>query len=307
MGKLKKIINSIKNHYQTEAFKVLAKSIYAILAIFILLFGLILKMGKNLGYSYYFILLNGLLYLLMFVILSITLSIIFYKGIKTEKKMCNKEEYKNLAAYSKKLELYSIEYLKFIHTQTIITKTIEMYLEQRNITALKTYYEKNICPISKKFAQSNIKLKNFDHIKDDGLKGLLLNKFIYAEEKGIEIKIELTEPINRIFIDCIDLYRIIGIFLDNAIEATMETKKQELMITMFYKKTEELYIIIKNTTLPITHNPDDLKNRDISTKGKYRGLGLHIVSEILGRYENVEWKSTYNNPYFTQKIILKEN
>jgi two-component system sensor histidine kinase AgrC len=74
---------------------------------------------------------------------------------------------------------------------------------------------------------------------------------------------------------------------------------------MFYKD-EELYIIIRNTSLPLSHAISQLSSHGISTKGEDRGVGLYNVSLILSDYNNVIWDTTYEEPYFTQKLILRK-
>ena len=72
--------------------------------------------------------------------------------------------------------------------------------------------EKKIIPISNAFTESDTKLGTLSNIKDTALKSLLSSKFIYSMETGIKTEIELTEPITNLYMDSLDISRIIGIF-----------------------------------------------------------------------------------------------
>lgn len=302
-----KLIRNILDNRDTKTFRFLKVAALVILVLYAAVAAIICTYGKNVGFKENFVLIDVLLIFAAAIMSVITIYLLFNQVVEAEKKCCSEEELKSAITYLKELEIYAGNGTEFIHEHAIITKTFEMYLEQKNTSAFKKYYEEKIGPLSRTLALSDIKLKNLNYIKDKGLKGLVTTKIVFAMEKGIDIKIELTETIGDIFIDCIDLYRIVGIFIDNAIEAAVDSKEKELIISMFYRRKKELCIIIKNTTLPIVCKLDQLKKENVSTKGKYRGLGLHIINEITEKYKNVKWKTTYNKPYFIQRLILKED
>ncbi len=119
------------------------------------------------------------------------------------------------------------------------------------------------------------------------------------------MEIELQETINQLPMDCLDLCRVAGIFLDNAMEAAMETEKKEVHFCMFYKDGD-LYLIIQNTALPLPYAIANLRSHEFSTKGEDRGIGLFNVDMVLKNYRNVLWNTNYEEPYFTQELILKQ-
>ena len=51
---------------------------------------------------------------------------------------------------------------------------------------------------------------------------------IYAHESGIDVTIDIPDKVDSFSMDTIDLARILGIFLDNAIEAALETQQPKI-------------------------------------------------------------------------------
>lgn len=215
-------------------------------------------------------------------------------------------QFENLRIYTERLENSYGIMRKFKHDYMNILVTMSGYLKEDDMDGLKEYYGERILPISRAFTESDTKLGALSNIKNTAIKSLLSSKFVYMIEIGIKAEIELTEPINDLNMDCLDLSRVLGIFLDNAMEAAMETEEKEVHFCIFYKE-KNLHLIIQNTALPPTHAISELRSHEISTKGENRGIGLFNVDLILKNYENTIWNTTYEEPYFTQELILMHN
>lgn len=67
------------------------------------------------------------------------------------------------------------------------------------------------------------------------LKGGLLHTLIKADESSINIFIDIQEEISKVNIDYIDLARILGILMDNIIEAATKSEERVNMIGIFKK------------------------------------------------------------------------
>ena len=281
-------------------------------AIFINLFLLVLfyifnfSYGERLGYNYGVIALNGIIFLLLFAV-TVFLMYSVYKVTMGEQAYKHRmAQFENLRTYTERLENSYGIMRKFKHDYMNILITMSGFMKENDMDSLKEYYGERILPISRAFTESDTKLGNLSNIKNTALKSLLSSKFVYMMELGIKAEIELTEPITELNMDCLDLSRIIGIFLDNAMEAAIETDKKEVNFCMFYKEMD-LHLIFQNTALPPTYAISELRSHNISTKGENRGIGLFNVDTILINYENTVWNTAYEEPYFTQELILMHN
>ena len=284
----------------------LLKAIFIDLFILVFFYIFNFSYGEYLGYNYGVIALNGIIFLLLFGI-TVYLMYSIYKATMGEQAYKHRmAQFENLRHYTERLENSYGIMRKFKHDYMNILSTMSGYMEENNMDGLMKYYGDQVLPISHAFAESDTKLGALSNVKNTALKSLLSSKFIYSMEIGIKAEIELLEPIETLPMDSLDLSRVIGIFLDNAIEAATETKEKQLAFCMFYKE-QDLYIIIRNSSPELDHPISELRNQGISSKGVNRGVGLYNVEVILNHYENVIWNTTYENPYFTQEIILRKN
>ncbi len=262
--------------------------------------------GEHLGYNYGVIALNGIIFLILFAITAFLMYYIYKITLAEQAYKHRMAQFENLRTYTDRLEESYGVMRKFKHDYMNILSTLSGFLKDNDMDGLKEYYGERILPISRAFTESDTKLGILSNIKNTALKSLLSSKFVYMMEIGIKTEIELTEPIKELNMDCLDLSRIIGIFLDNAMEASVETEEKEIRFCMFYKE-KDLYLIIQNTALPPTYTISELRSHNVSTKGENRGVGLYNVDIILKNYENVIWNTTYEEPYFTQELILMHN
>ena len=97
--------------------------------------------------------------------------------------------------------------------------------------------------------------------------------------------------------------RMLGIYLDNAIEASMET---EHPIVNFHlgKMNQDIVFIISNTFIDRGLSVAQMYKKEITTKGRGHGIGLSNVSEILNRYDNIYYETLIDGGMFIQQIRI---
>ena len=159
----------------------------------------------------------------------------------------------------------------------------------------KTIIEYIDSVIGEKGKASSTKYSKFKYLPSNGLKGFFYYKFIEAEKKGINVSINISKQIENSFLkdidtkDFKDLARIVGVYLDNAIEASSTSEDKKLGIEMYLIK-EKIELIITNT-FNNEINLDKIGKESFSTKGKHRGHGLLLVNKILSENNMFEAKN----------------
>lgn len=155
------------------------------------------------------------------------------------------------------------------------------------------------------------KYSKFKYLPSNGLKGFFYYKFIEAEKKGINVSVNISKQIENSFLKDIDtkdfknLVRIIGVYLDNAIEASYTSLDKKLGIEIYLIK-DKIEIIITNT-FNNDVNLDKIGKETFSTKGKNRGHGLLLVSKILGENKIFESKNEIKGNIYIQSLKIKNN
>ena len=101
-----------------------------------------------------------------------------------------------------------------------------------------------------------------------------------------------------------NLARIIGVFLDNAREASYISNDKMMGLEVYLIKNDELKIIISNTF----DNKIDIKKMGkeaFSTKGKGRGHGLMLVNYILESNRIFTVDTDINGKVYSQSLSVK--
>ncbi len=150
-----------------------------------------------------------------------------------------------------------------------------------------------------------------NRIPSGGLRGLIYYKILTMKEKKINSNLDVDRSLNELDFDNIpiktnqELCKIVGVFLDNAIQAVSELKKKEIDIYLKYEN-DELYIKVSNNYSGIIEL-DKIDNSGYTTKGKGHGYGLSLVKSIIRENDCFKNDREIHGKTFSQIIRLKIN
>ena len=126
----------------------------------------------------------------------------------------------------------------------------------------------------------------------------------FLENKKIKIKLSITDEIDDLGMSTLDICRIIGVLFDNSIEAAELCDRKFIEIIIF-KKDNSTTFIISNSCLNNTPPVNKIYEKNFSTKGLERGIGLKSVKNILNeKYKNVLLNTEIQNLVFKQELII---
>lgn len=128
-------------------------------------------------------------------------------------------------------------------------------------------------------------VSEYKKISNEPLRGLIIQKFFKAKSSGIRLNVEIIDNYIQIDNDVLNIVRIIGILLDNAIEETANGSNKNVDLA-FVKNDDILEVSVEN---PLSHeiNVKDIFKKGYSTKGAGHGTGLANVSELIDRDSNL--------------------
>lgn len=240
---------------------------------------------------------------LSYMVIILILSVFLIKNIKEE----NQLKYRQLQQsqfndYMKSLEQVNGDMQKFRHDYLNILTTISGYIAIGDMEELKTYFNK-IIKVEHDTLMKNLLMKNISNLEIIELKGLLMAKLILAIEKNINVQIEIPEKIKSIPMDIIDFSRILGILIDNAIEASVESKHPIIRLAFLQTSQNTVLFVIENSFNGEV-NISQIYTTGFSTKNGNRGYGLKNVLEIVNTYSNVLLNTRTENELFIQELEL---
>lgn len=258
--------------------------------------------ARQLGYPQNTILFNCLLFFVYFVLSSLLLVNIVNstkKNLKIEQEL---ETAKQLQEYTETIEYHASKMREFKHDYINVLLTMDELVHESKNQELITYFDEHIKPTGVEVQNINTSLVALKHIHDTALKSLLYNKLSFALSKGIELHLFLNFDIAGLTINSMDLAKLAGIFLDNAIEASLMTEKPTLSVV--FSKNTAITLEISNNFSGNVLNISRLSEKGYSTKGTNRGLGLANAEAILDKYPELLHSVKVENDIFIQSITL---
>lgn len=235
-------------------------------------------------------------------ILIITISFSIIRQIQYKRNM---QEIENYYKYTLQIEKINHEMRKFRHDYVNILSTLSDFIREEDMDGLRKYFRSEILPMQDSMQMNAIKINGLENLHIREIKGLLTTKILQAQEKSIRISIEVPDPIEKIEMPTINLSRIIGIILDNAIEASEKIEDDPLIRIAFIKNEDDsVMFIVMNKCEPNMPKVHTLFQENFSTKGKNRGLGLSTLKELTDSTTNVLLDTTIDNNYFIQKVEI---
>ncbi len=239
-------------------------------------------------------------YLLVMVFLLLAMRCSWLEKVQTEAKQ---KALQDLQDYTRNLEVLYNGLRSFKHDYVNILLSISGYIENGDMDGLKEFFEDKIFPTKNLIGQGDYKLNQLGNIGVLEIKSLLSAKMIYAHESGIDVTIDIPNRVDSFPIDTVDLARILGIFLDNAMEAALETEQPQLGLNII-RNTASVSIIINNRYQDNGQMLHKLKQKGFSTKLGHQGIGLSNAQQIISSYNNVLLETTAQRGCFTQHVEL---
>lgn len=191
----------------------------------------------------------------------------------------------------------------FKHDFSNIMQSIGGYLMTDDLEGLKIYYSSIFkdCEELKKLS-----LFNKDVLNSPPVLSLITEKYYKAKNLGIDFNIEVFVDLNSLNINIYDFTRILGIFLDNSIEAA-NLSTQKIINIIISKDTRNKFdsLVIENSYEQDTCiDTNKIFEKNYSTKPKNTGLGLWKVKNILKKYDNIFLNTKVTDNSFRHQLKI---
>ena len=202
-----------------------------------------------------------------------------FKLTLTTRKLESAEEYNNT------LHILHDNVRGFKHDFDNIVTTIGGYIRTEDMNGLKKYYLQLEDDCQR---VNNLYLLNPEIINNDGIYNLLTKKYNEAEEKDIKVNITFLLDLSTLHMKIYEFARILGILLDNAIEASSECEERIINLTFRNdsKNSREL-ILIENTYNDKNLDTEKIFEKGVSGKDNHTGLGLWEVRKLIKKNNNI--------------------
>lgn len=154
----------------------------------------------------------------------------------------------------------------------------------------------------------NYTVKQLGFLPDGGVKGLLYHKLSKMEDNNIKYYLYVDQNLKDKDIESFDLktYRdltkLLGVFLDNAIDAALKSKEKEIEVEL--KDKDDCLLLTISNTYDKNTDINKVGKSGFTTKGVGHGFGLSIVKDIAKTNSEIEKFSSKENDKFIQTAMI---
>lgn len=173
-----------------------------------------------------------------------------------------------------------------------------------NNKKIKDYIDSLVdeCPDDAKW---NTELKNLPKC---GLKGLLHYKLACAAKKNLNVLITVspdTAPVikNLSLEEMKQLSRLVGIYMDNAMDAALDTEKKNVALEI-YKIKDTVNIVISNSANIDESKVKMIGKKGFTSKGKGHGRGTYLAKKMLLHNKKISASNSVVKDYYIVRIII---
>ncbi|MBC1433815.1 GHKL domain-containing protein [Listeria rocourtiae] len=246
---------------------------------------------------------NAVIFLFYTFLMIIVLTIIVRSAVKNAKVEAQALQMSQLREYVGALEALQKDMRVFRHDYVNILSGINGFITNLDMDGLSVYFRTKVIPMNSDMEVNISKLSTLQNLEVIELKGLFATKMIRAQELGVDAQVEVYKRIDEMNMDSLDLCRVAGILLDNAIEAVVDTDDPTIRVAIIQKK--EAIVLIFANSLPENSPPiHQFFEEGFSTKGDNRGIGLSTLKNTLKKYPNVSLDTKITQHGFVQELEI---
>ncbi|MGB2541178.1 GHKL domain-containing protein, partial [Leuconostoc suionicum] len=211
-------------------------------------------------------------------------------------------EYESRATqtYVTKLEQICSSYRHFQHDYKNILASLALAIHTKNLCEIEEVYHSFLSESTSALPLSPT--LNLQLITDLNLRSLLVVKNQYAIDSGLFFKVDIAEKFNMTV--TLDLYRTIGILLDNAIEGAINSLERTVILSIL--SDNDYHTVSITNTINQNVALSDMNKNGFSTKAGHSGIGLTFVEQYMTRMPTISMHATLMNQNFTQTLTIGE-
>ena len=239
---------------------------------------------------------------LSFVSLLAYISISIYSLTRVIKLTLTTKRLENSESYNNTLRILHDNVRGFKHDFDNIVTTIGGYIRTEDMEGLKKYYLELEDDCQR---VNNLYILNPEVVNNDGIYNLLTKKYNEADSKDIKVNITFLLDLGELHMKVYEFARILGILLDNAIEASSEC--EEKIINLSFRndtKNSRELITVENTYNNKDIDTEKIFEKGISEKENHTGLGLWEVRKIIKKNNNINLHTSKTDKFFIQTLEI---
>lgn len=237
-----------------------------------------------------------------FIIILVYFALGLYNTYRNNELEIKKQELEYQKLYSSTLNEILEGHRRIKHNFNNILHTINGYVISGKYEELKEYFDE----VLKKDAEnSKVSCISLSKIKNPALYGLLNAKVSTAIGKSLNFRIDISGEIGHIHAKVYELCEILGILLDNAIEAAEKSLPRKVNVRIYRDDEDMLSIVIENT-FEGQVDVEKIFEKGYTTSGdSSRGLGLWMVRNSVNKSKNMLLNTSIDGESLRHHLVIR--
>ena len=200
----------------------------------------------------------------------------------------------NLQVESEKVYKAYNEVIVFKHYYQGLFGSIIKYIAEKDMEGLEEYYLNYIAPISEQLNNNVGEYEQLNYIKNELIKARIVELInTVLQLPNIKLKLLIDSNIDNFGMKEMDFFKILNIYIDNAVEETSTQEKGNITIS-FKQEYDKLMFMIENSINGFESTP----------KPNNTHKGLKIVEEIISKYPKVKKRTVVQLNNYVQYIEI---
>ena len=267
-----------------------------------IIFGIILIGTQLYILTFYTYLLPAFILGLSIISIVTYVAISFYTIFTVSKLETTSTNLEEAQLYNKTLEILQDNTRAFRHDFANILQGMVGYMDNNDMDGLRKYYSQLVDDIQ---TSNNLTTLSPKVVNNPAIYNVLATKYHKADSLGIKIHLEAFLDMNELHMKIYEFTRVLGILMDNAIEASSECDNKIINVTFRNDNRKHMQLlVIENTYKQKDIDTDKIFEKGYSTKEGNTGLGLWEIRQILKKNNNLNLYTTKNDETFTQQFEI---
>ena len=190
------------------------------------------------------------------------------------------------------------------HDYNNIMQALSGYVATKQYDKLEEHINKVLqeCNVVNNFSTITPELFN-----EPAIYGIMGAKYFLAADKDIKVDLDITCDFTKISFPMPELSRILGIILDNAMEATEKANNKYIRFEARYdsRKNADVLKIVNTYDTSINIDLEKIYEKGVSSKKIKSGIGLWEVKKLIKKNKNSQIYPTIENNKFVQNIVIE--
>ena len=193
---------------------------------------------------------------------------------------------------------------KFRHDYKNLILTLSSLVHENKIGEVKTYLQELNTYSQEQLEMVHVPFNELNIIENSIIRGFLLSKLLEFELENIPFQFLCNSDLNEVNLDNFNLIRILGIYLDNALEHLSEYPVGKFFLHI-QENSDALLFTIKNSYQGEKLLIREIIQQGFSTKAAHSGQGLDTIEVLKQKHPqlSVQYKQ---GEFFEVHLIIEK-